>query len=98
MNDMDKHMTKTVADIRQTSAILPPRIVIHGKEGTGKTTLASRFPQPVFLQIEDGCPSNIVIQSFGLLEVDSARKLNLFELDEQLCSQELSLNLAHHVG
>jgi hypothetical protein len=59
---------KTIADIRHTSAILPPRIVIHGKEGTGKTTLGSRFVCPVFLQIEDGCPSNIEIESFGLLE------------------------------
>jgi hypothetical protein len=61
-------MTKTIADIRRTSAILPPRIVIHGREGTGKTTLGARFPQPVFLQIEDGCPSNIEIETFGLLE------------------------------
>jgi hypothetical protein len=59
---------KTLANIQRTSAILPPRIVIHGKEGTGKTTLASRFPQPVFLQSEDGCPSNIEIDTFGLLE------------------------------
>ena len=59
---------KTLADVRPTTATLPPRLLIHGKEGTGKTTLGSRFPRPIFLQIEDGCPSNIEIASFGLLE------------------------------
>ena len=59
---------KTLADVRPTTATLPPRLLIHGKEGTGKTTLGSRFPKPVFLQTEDGCPSNIEIESFGLLE------------------------------
>ena len=59
---------KTLADVRPTTATLPPRLLIHGKEGTGKTTLGARFPRPVFLQLEDGCPSNIEIESFGLLE------------------------------
>jgi AAA domain len=63
-----------LADIRRTSAILPPRLILHGKEGVGKTTLAARFPRPVFLQVEDGCPSNIEIESFGLLEdLDAVR-------------------------
>ena len=59
---------KTLADIRLTTAMLPPRLLIHGKEGTGKTTLGSHFPRPIFLQIEDGCPSNTEIASFGLLD------------------------------
>ena len=58
---------KTLADIRLTTAMLPPRLLIHGKEGTGKTTLGSHFPRPIFLQIEDGCPSNTEIASFGTL-------------------------------
>ena len=32
----------------------PPRIVIHGGPGIGKTTLASRAPNPVFLDLEHG--------------------------------------------
>ena len=32
----------------------PPRIVIHGGPGIGKTTLASRAPSPVFLDLEHG--------------------------------------------
>jgi hypothetical protein len=46
---------------------LPPRIIIHGKEGSGKTTLAAKFPQPVFLQVEDGCPAGLEIATFGAL-------------------------------
>ena len=54
-----------VADIRKITAQLPPRFVIHGAEGTGKTTIASKFPASVFLQTEDGCPSGLEIDSFG---------------------------------
>lgn len=32
----------------------PPRIVIHGGPGIGKTTLASRAPNPVFIDLEHG--------------------------------------------
>jgi hypothetical protein len=49
------------------TASLPPRILLHGQEGVGKTTLAAQFPVPVFLQTEDGCPSGRSISTFGLL-------------------------------
>ena len=32
----------------------PPRIMVYGTEGIGKSTLAARAPQPVFVQTEDG--------------------------------------------
>jgi hypothetical protein len=32
----------------------PPRLEIHGCEGIGKSTLASRAPKPVFITTEDG--------------------------------------------
>jgi AAA domain len=57
-----------LADIRKSTAQLPPRIVIHGEEGVGKTTFASTFPAPIFLQTEDGCPSGLEIDSFGLID------------------------------
>jgi hypothetical protein len=53
--------------IFRTTASLSPRLLIHGCEGVGKTTLASRFPAPVFLQTEDGIPSGIEVDTFGLL-------------------------------
>ena len=57
-----------LADIRKFTAQLAPRILIHGPEGVGKTTIASKFPSPIFLQTEDGCPSGMEINSFGLID------------------------------
>jgi hypothetical protein len=57
----------SVADIRELVAHLPPRLLIHGQEGVGKTTLAARFPKPVFLQTEDGTPAGLKLATFGLL-------------------------------
>jgi len=54
--------------ITRTTAKLPPIIVIHGQPGVGKTTLAQNFPKPVFIQTEDGCPSGLQIETFGLCE------------------------------
>jgi hypothetical protein len=50
------------------TATLPPRVLIHGQEGVGKTTLAAAFPKPVFIQVEDGCPGGLELSSFGLLD------------------------------
>ena len=33
---------------------MPPRLIIHGVQGVGKTTLASNAPDPIFIQTEDG--------------------------------------------
>ena len=57
-----------LADIRKVTAQLTPRILIHGAEGVGKTTIASKFPEPIFLPTEDGCPSGLEINSFGPIE------------------------------
>ena len=32
----------------------PPRIMVYGAEGVGKSTFASLAPNPVFVQTEDG--------------------------------------------
>lgn len=56
-----------IDNIRTVTATLPPRILIHGQEGVGKTTLAAKFPVPVFLQLEDGTPAGLELASFGLL-------------------------------
>src|SRR5262249_23137117 len=60
-------MTIRIADIHRATATLPPRLIIHGLEGVGKTTLAARFPSPVFLHTDDGM-GNLGLAAFGLLE------------------------------
>lgn len=39
-------------NITQGKIIRPQKVVIYGPEGIGKTTLASRFPDPVFIDTE----------------------------------------------
>jgi AAA domain len=56
-----------IDNIRIVTATLPLRLLIHGSEGVGKTTLAAKFPAPVFLQLEDGTPAGLELNSFGLL-------------------------------
>ena len=34
--------------------LAPPRIVLYGTEGGGKSTLASKALRPIFIQTEDG--------------------------------------------
>lgn len=36
---------------------VPPRICIYGGHGIGKSTLASKFPAPIFISTEDGLDS-----------------------------------------
>jgi len=36
---------------------VPPRICIYGGHGIGKSTLASQFPNPIFISTEDGIDS-----------------------------------------
>jgi hypothetical protein len=48
-------------DIKK-STLGPPRIVIYGVPGIGKTTFAAAAPKPIFIPIEDG---------LGQLEVDT---------------------------
>jgi len=54
--------------ITRTTAKLPPIGIIHGPPGIGKTTLAQNFPAPINIQTEDGCPSGLEIDTFGLCE------------------------------
>ena len=58
----------SLENIRTVTATLAPRFLLHGQEGAGKTTLASKFPSPIFLQTEDGCPGGLEFDSFGLIE------------------------------
>lgn len=51
----------------------PPRILVYGPPGMAKTTLASEFPDAVFLQTERGTPSGVEIAAFPF--IDTYQKL-----------------------
>lgn len=53
-----------MSKLRTLKAELPPRVLIYGPPGMGKTTLASEFPSPVFIQAEDGTPAGIEVTGF----------------------------------
>ena len=43
-----------LAQIQRGRTAKPPRIIVHGTEGVGKSTFASHAPKPIFIQCEDG--------------------------------------------
>lgn len=47
-------MAISLQSLRRSRSTEPPRVLIYGPEKAGKTTLASEFPDTVFLQVEDG--------------------------------------------
>jgi DNA polymerase III delta prime subunit len=66
-------MALSISDLKRTTALSAPRILIYGPPGIGKTTLASEFPDAVFLQIEDGTPGGVELTTFG--KIDSFSQL-----------------------
>jgi hypothetical protein len=52
-------MAISLSSLRRQSADGPPRIMLYGEPGRGKTTLASEFPNPVVMQLEDGTPAGV---------------------------------------
>jgi hypothetical protein len=43
-----------LAQIQQGRTSRPPRVLIYGTEGIGKSTFGSQAPKPIFVQTEDG--------------------------------------------
>lgn len=62
-------MAVSLKDLKSGNTRLPPRGLIYGPAGKGKTTLAREFPEPVFLQVEDGAPADMDLagRTFGHL-------------------------------
>ena len=50
-------MSDWTSTLRVGKQEVPPRICIYGGHGIGKSTLASKFPAPIFISTEDGLDS-----------------------------------------
>jgi hypothetical protein len=64
-----------LSDITKNSQIKPPRVLIFGPAGIGKTTFGAAAPRPIFLTIEDGLgkiEANAFPQPKNYLEARSA--------------------------
>ena len=61
----------------------PPRLLVYGQEGTGKSTFAAGAPSPVFVQTED-----------GLGEIDTAK----FPLAKKFEEVTDALAVEHNFG
>ncbi len=63
-------MAISLASIQHGISAAPPRILIYGVQGIGKTTMLSQAPNPIVIQTEDGegvidVPRFPLAQSFG---------------------------------
>jgi Cdc6-like AAA superfamily ATPase len=57
-----------LSSLKTTKRDDPPRLLIYGPPGLGKTSLAAEFPAPVILDSEAGAPAGVDIASFGEVE------------------------------
>lgn len=59
----------SILDSITTGAVLAPKITLYGRPGVGKSTLASKFPDPVFLLTEENGLQGVrrlpFMESFG---------------------------------
>lgn len=70
-------MALSISNLVRKNKKKPPKMIVYGPGGVGKTTLAAEFPDPIFIQTEDGTGgldvlsfSDEPLKSFG--EVDEA--------------------------
>lgn len=61
-------MAISLASISKTKrAMAPPRLVVYGEHGCGKTTLAASAHKPIFLPLEDGL-TGLEVDAFPILK------------------------------
>lgn len=58
----------SLADVTSKGSGLPNRWIFHGTEGSGKTSLAARFPAPIFIQSKGETGLDSLIDSGQLAE------------------------------
>lgn len=61
-------MAMTLASLKPTTADQPPRMLIYGPPGIGKTSLAAEFPDAAFIRVEDGIPGNVNVLAFPVAQ------------------------------
>lgn len=59
-------MAISLADLNNSTIMKPPRILMHGVAGVGKTSFAAGAPSPVFIQTEEGLDSVVDVPHFPL--------------------------------
>lgn len=75
-------MALSLSNLVRAKSDKPPRIVLYGVPGIGKTSLAAEFPDPIFIQTEEGA-GNLELTTFSngpltsAAEVDEAIELLL---------------------
>ena len=57
-------MALSLSNLVRRRSDKPPRIVIYGVPGIGKTSLAAEFPDPIFIQTEEGA-GNLELTTFA---------------------------------
>lgn len=61
-------MAKSLASLRTVKAEYPPSLIAYGVHGVGKTSFGAEWPDPVFIQCEEGTPGGLELNSFGDIE------------------------------
>ena len=60
--------------IEETAQLKSPRVTIHGTAGIGKTTLASKMKNPIFLCLEDGL-GTLSVKHFTFKDSEKSKKV-----------------------
>ena len=58
-------MALSLSNLVRRKSDKPPRIVIYGVPGIGKTSLAAEFPDPIFIQNTLARPRNVMTNCFA---------------------------------